>query len=381
VPVSAITAARLLTSTGELILNAAVLIQDSLITAAGPRSSISIPNGAQLTDLGDALLAPAFLDVHIHGSAGHDVMQPSASGQQAMSAFLARHGTAAFLATTVTASIDATLAALDHIATWIESAANATAPVARPIGIHLEGPFISHARCGVHPTAHLQPPDPKLFDRFWQASRGHIRLLTLAPELPRATEFITHVRQKNVRVSLGHSDATAAEARNAVASGAISATHTFNAMRAFSHRDPGILGVALAEDALYAELICDRHHVADEAVRIWARSKPANRSLLITDAIAAAGMPDGTYSLGALNVRVANGVATHDNKLAGSVLTLDAAVANAAAIAELAHAARMASINPAAMLGLTDDLAARANLVALNANAELLATFINGVRV
>ncbi len=226
----------------------------------------------------------------------------------------------------MTTTTDRTLRALEGIAAAVERESSPCA--AKPVGIHLEGPFLSHSKRGVHPADQLQTPSIALFDQFWQASRGHIRLLTIAPELPSALELIAHARSLGVRVSLGHSNALAAEARAGIAAGATSATHTFNAMRALDHREPGILGVVLDDEALYAELICDGIHTTPEAVRLWLRSKGLERAMLVTDGMAATGMPDGRYKLGDLDVDVSHGTCTSGGVLAGSVLTMDRAVAN-----------------------------------------------------
>ena len=198
------------------------------------------------------------------------------------------------------------------------------------LGFIWKGLFLSHAKRGVHPAAELQPPSVELFQRFQQAARGQIRLITIAPETPGALELIAYVTQCGTRVSLGHSDATSEETRAAIAAGAVSATHTFNAMRRLDHREPGIAGVVLDAEPLYAELICDGIHVAPEFVRLWLRAKGDERAILVSDGISATGMPDANYLLGELEVTVkdgrclltsdlANGVQT----LAGSVLTMD----------------------------------------------------------
>ena len=207
---------------------------------------------------------------------------------------------------------------------------------------------------GCTPPALLQPASVELFDRFFDAARGHIRLMTVAPELPGALDLIAHAVGRGVRVSLGHSDAIATEARAGIAAGAVSATHTFNAMRALGHREPGMLGVVLDADELYAELICDGIHATPEAVRLWLRMKGLERAMLVTDGMAATGMPDGNYMLGDLNVVVANGVCMSDGVLAGSVLTMDRAVANVQAFTgiDLPAAVRLATRNPEAMLGM-----------------------------
>jgi N-acetylglucosamine-6-phosphate deacetylase len=226
-----------------------------------------------------------------------------------------------------------------------------------------------------------------LFTRFWEAARGHIKLVTLAPELPGAVEFITHASALGVKVSLGHSNALTADAKAAVAAGAASATHTFNAMRALDHREPGILGVTLDDERLFAELICDGIHAAPELVRLWWKAKGRERAILVTDAMPAAGMPDGSYTLGGLPVTVANhrAVLTEaPETLAGSLLTMDAAIANFMRFtrASLGDAARTAAHNPAAMLQqekLTAiGVGAPANLNRLNGDGQLLATYLRG---
>ncbi|MEO7028921.1 MAG: amidohydrolase family protein [Acidobacteriaceae bacterium] len=361
-------------------------------------------------------LTAAFLDIHTHGAVGHDVMSASPAALGEMQRFLASHGVAHYLPTTVTAPIDATLRALEALANAIEAPHNDHE--AQPIGIHLEGPFLSHAKRGVHPPAELQPPSIALFDRFQTAARGHIRLVTIAPEpcanlddpssatvssSPKvvspstqnsALDLIRHATAQGVRVSLGHSNATAAETLAAISAGASSATHTFNAMRALDHREPGILGVVLDDHRLFAELICDGIHVAPTLVRLWLRAKTETRAILITDAISATGMPDGDYTLGNLGVAVANGrallkedLARDKETLAGSVLTLDRAVANLQAFthASLADATRLASHNPAAMLGLPELTliapGSPANLNRFDAEGRLIATYIRGRKI
>ena len=305
-------------------------------------------------------IAPTFFDVHVHGAAGHDVMEGSGDAFDAIGRFLGTHGVGRFLATTVTAPLDTTLRALDAIARRIESSGG-DADGAVPVGIHLEGPFLSHAKRGVHPAAEICEPSVPLFERMWQASHGTIRLMTVAPEIPGALELIRHASGLGVRVSLGHSDATAAEARAGMVAGAVSATHMFNAMRRLDHREPGLAGVVLDEDQMWAELICDGVHVAPEFVRLWMRAKGEERGILVTDGISATGMPEGEYDLGGLTVAVGAGrcllasdLARGVETLAGSVLTMDRAVENLRRFTgcTLPTAVRMATRNPARMLGL-----------------------------
>jgi N-acetylglucosamine-6-phosphate deacetylase len=329
------------------------------IDADGLIASIE-PNAADASET--ATLTAAFFDVHVHGAAGHDAMEGTPEALQSIGNFLATKGVAYFLATTVTASVDRTLHALEGIADAIEAAERGAEPfAAKPVGIHLEGPFISHAKRGVHPPPDIQPPSIPLFEKMRQAARGHIRLMTIAPEMPGALDLIEYATKCGTHISVGHSDATAAETRAAIAAGAVSATHTFNAMRRLDHREPGIAGVVLDAENLYAELICDGVHVAPEFVRLWLRAKGGERAILVTDGISATGMPDGQYMLGDFAVTVADGrcLSTGDlangiETLAGSVLTMNRAVANLQRFtgASLATAVHLASRNPARMLGL-----------------------------
>jgi len=367
----------------QLLSNPVVGIEDGRIASLSARKACEIPASPRILDYPGATLAPAFFDVHIHGAAGHDAMEATPEALNAIGRFLAARGTGSYLATTVTAPLDVTLRALSGLAKLI--ALPPTPAQARPLGIHLEGPFLSHVKRGVQPSEHLLEPDIALFDRFFEASEGHIRLMTLAPELPGAVELTAHATAGGLRVSLGHSNATAAETRAAIAAGAVSATHAFNAMRALDHREPGILGVVLTDDSLFAELICDGIHTAPEIAKLWWKAKGPRRGILVTDSMSAAGMPDGVYRLGGFAVQVANGRAMADGVLAGSVLTLDRAVANFVKFtgAPIEQALRLVTANPAAMTGFGDQAGSLAvgqpaNLVAVDAAGKLVASIIDG---
>jgi N-acetylglucosamine-6-phosphate deacetylase len=377
-----LTAARLWTGS-TLLDRPIVVIDDGLIVSIASNTGNPKPNAAKLFDFPGATLAPAFFDVHIHGAAGHDVMEATPDALNAIGSFLASRGSGGYLATTVTAPLDKTLRALSGLAHLLAQPANG--PQARPLGIHLEGPFLSPAKCGVQPVEHMLTPDISIFDRLFDAAEGHVRLMTLAPELPGAPELTAHATARGVRVSVGHSNATAAETRAAIDAGATSATHTFNAMRPLDHREPGILGTVLTTDSMYAELICDGIHTAPEMAKLWWKAKGHERGILVTDAMSAAGMPDGTYQLGGFDVEVAHGRAMARGVLAGSVLTLDRALVNFIRFtgAPLEQALRLLTANPAAMTGLADragTLAAGqpANLVAVDENGRLTASIING---
>jgi N-acetylglucosamine-6-phosphate deacetylase len=370
----------------SLIPHPIVAIEDGKIASIRSRDAGESTGSGTVLDYPGATLAPAFFDVHIHGAAGHDVMEATPDALLAVGSFLASRGTGSFLATTVTAPIDATLRALSGLAKLVAQPPDDVKNKAWPIGIHLEGPFLSHAKKGVQPAEHLLAPNIETFDRFFDAAEGHIRLMTMAPELPGAVELAAHATARGVRVSLGHSDATAAETRAVIAVGAASATHTFNAMRPLDHREPGILGTVLTTDSLFAEIICDGIHSAPELVKLWWRAKGPERAILVTDAMSAAGMPDGEYQLGGFAVQVANGRAMARGVLAGSVLTLDRALTNFLEFtgAKLEDGLRLLTANPATMTGFLDkagtlEVGQKANLVAVDRAGKLVASFVNGL--
>ena len=378
-----ITARRLASATG--------IIEYPEIAVDGDGLILSIVAGQPTRNCKTAdetTLTATFLDIHIHGSVGCDVMQATTEGFDEIGRFLASRGVGHYLPTTVTASVNETLEALDRIAAAIDAdSTRAGEGTATPIGIHLEGPFISHVKRGVHPPEDILAPDIALFDRFQEAARGHIRLMTAAPEMPGALGLIEHATQTGVRVSLGHSNALASETNAAIAAGATSATHLFNAMRPLSHREPGVIGVVLSDSEMFAELICDGIHVAPELVKIFLSCKGLDKAILVTDGMSATGMGDGTYKLGNFDVEVHDGRATARGVLAGSVLTLDQAVANFARFTgtPFAEVTRAASRNPAKMLGLQQRFAIApgcpANFNRFAADGTLLETLLNGVQV
>jgi N-acetylglucosamine-6-phosphate deacetylase len=387
----AFTAAKLLTPT-EVVERPLLLVEQGRITEISPRSSRQVPTGVSLSDLGDGWLAPGYIDLHIHGSAGYDVMDDDAAALPAIEQLLARHGVTSYFPTTVTAPLDAALQALERLANAIalreqerEKKAPGDARRAVPIGIHLEGPFISHARRGVHPPQNLLGPTLSLFDRFWQAARGRIRMMTIAPELENAPEVIAEATRRGVCVSLGHSDADFAAAERGIAAGARHATHTFNAMRPLDHRSPGILGAVLTDRRMSADIIADGVHLDPAVVRLFADAKGPEQTVLITDAISATGMPNGRYRLGSFEVDVRDGKCTMGGTLAGSVLTMDRAVRNLARFAEweLPQAVAAASLNPARTARIENRgvlaVGADADFVVLNRDGEVLRTFVAGV--
>ena len=390
----ALTAAALFTPL-ERIEEPLLLLDGGTIVEVSSRDRKEVPRNCRVVDFGDGILAPGFIDIHIHGGAGHDVMEAGADALPPVERLLAAHGVSSYFPTTVTAPLDATLSALARLADAVEAAEqNAQAPGAqggsaraRPLGIHLEGPFISHKRRGVHPPENLLDPTSAAFDRFWQAARGHIRVMTIAPELPGALEVITQAAALGVCVSLGHSNADLETARAGFTAGARHATHTFNAMRPLDHRDPGILGEVLTDSRLSADMIADGIHIDPTIVDLFLRAKGPDAAVLITDATAATGMPDGHYRLGSLDVEVKNGRCMVGDSLAGSILTMDKAVRNVMQFAQwdLQQAVQLATLNPARVVGLKQEgsfqAGAPADVVVLSPRGEIRNTIVRGAGI
>lgn len=302
---------------------------------------------ADAEDLDGAWLLPGFIDIHVHGGGGHDVAS-SPEDTAAALAFHRRHGTTRALVSLVTAPVDALTRQLRWIA---ELAGERDGPV---LGAHLEGPFLSPIRRGAQNPAFLLEPDRSVFAGLVAAAAGTLRSVTLAPELPAALDLVADVQAAGAVAAVGHSDATYAQASAAVDAGATLATHLFNGMRPLHHREPGIIGAALHHD-LACELINDGVHVHPAITELVAR-RPGNL-VFVTDAMDAAGVGDGSYELGGQHVRVRDGQARlADGSLAGSTLTLDAAVRRAVLECGIPIdvAAACASTNPARVLGIDD---------------------------
>jgi len=385
---TAFTASRLYTPVEEIQNPLLIVEEDGRISEVSSRSTTDVPGNASLVEFGDAVLAPGFVDIHMHGGAGLDLMRALPSELPRLGKFLTTHGVTGYFATTVAAPLDATCAALGRLADAIEAAAtqpNGDPVQARPLGIHLEGPFLSHKRRGVHPPEYLVTPTVAIFERLWQAARGHVRMLTIAPEIPGAMEVIAEAARRKICVSIGHSDAEMPIAQNAVKAGARHATHTFNAMRPLEHRDPGIIGEVLSDDRISADIIVDGIHVAPAVVKLFLRAKGRERAVLITDAISAAGMPDGRYQLGPIEVDVKDGKCTSNGSLAGSVLTMDRAVRNVTQFSNwsLRDAVQAATLNPARAVGLAGRhgvlaQGADADFTVLSPAGEVLKTMVRG---
>jgi N-acetylglucosamine-6-phosphate deacetylase len=375
-----VTAARVVAAAGVLAPGW-LTVRDGRIAALG--AGAPPPEAAEglehVAAAGHTVL-PGFIDGHVHGGAGHETMDADPAGLDALSAFAARHGVTAFLPTTWSADGVATAAALDAVAQVVPERLTG----ARVLGAHMEGPYLNPARSGAQDRACIRPVDREEALRFLDT--GVVRVLTLAPEAGAGLWLVAECARRGITASLGHTDAGIADIERAITAGARQLTHTFNAMRPLHHREPGAVGAALAFPELACELIADTVHVHPVAMRALHAAAGPGRLLLVTDAIRAAGRPDGAYALGGRTVQVAGGaVRLADGTLAGSVLTLDRALGNlAAATGEpLERLWPAASRTAAVSAGVGDRKGALAagmdaDLVAVDADLEVYLTVVEG---
>jgi N-acetylglucosamine-6-phosphate deacetylase len=359
-----------------------ILAREGRITAVGAGADeASGLRGVRTLDADGLLLAPGFIDLQANGAGGVDLTSDPA-GIWAVGETLTRYGVTSFLPTVVTAPrevVDAARAVM--LAGPPDGYTGATA-----LGLHIEGPFLSPERRGVHDPAHLALPDRER-TAAWSPAGG-VRLVTLAPELPGATALIRELADRGVVVSVGHSAASLEEAACGIDAGARYATHLFNGMRPLDHREPGLITALLLDERVTVGVIPDGIHVHPELLRLVWRLVGPDRFSVVTDAIAALGMPPGRYVLGGRTVEVDEGRAQLDGRLAGSVLSLDTAVRNIAAFTGCPVAEAIGTVThvPARLLGITGErgslsVGGVADLVLLTGELSVAGTIVRGMVV
>lgn len=336
------------------MLQGDLTIEDTCILAAGPLSDL--PDASDMTfDATGMLVTPGFIDVHTHGGGGCNLHTTDVDEMSRYARWVPQTGVTAFLI-----GIVGTPGALPQAQLRAATTAIASPPPdsAEPLGIHLEGPYINEARRGAHPPAWLRVPNAAEIEEVLALTAGCLRLITLAPELPGAAEIMRHLVQANVTVSIGHTDATYEQTLEALALGATHVTHCCNAMRPLHHREPGPIGAIMRAPQVYGELIADGVHVHPAMMDILVRILGPQRTIVITDALAGAGMPDnGVFEFAGQEARVICGAARlADGTITGSILTMDQALRN---ILEMTHvslqdAVAMLTINPARSIKVAD---------------------------
>lgn len=335
----------------------------------------------QIIDGGGNYLSPGFIDIHNHGNSGYDVMDSTEEALDKMGEFHLSNGVTSYLGTIITSSYDDMIKAMENIVDYKNK--NDRANI---LGIHLEGPFFDIGKKGAQPEEFIRLPDLAGIENMLEISKGKMKMVSLAPELKGALKIIQILKDNNVAVAMAHTNSTFESAKRGVDYGISIATHLYNGMRSFSHREPGVIGASLTDDRVYCELIYDRIHLHDAAVKIALKMKGYDKIILVSDAMMAAGLDDGEYVLGNQKVNVVEGAARlASGNLAGSTLNLQQAVYNMVNHLDIPihEIVKMASLNPARSLNLDAELGSieigkMADLIIFDENIKIKNTIIGG---
>ncbi len=363
----------------DIFEGADILIDDGKVAAVGP--GLADSDVARTIDAGGRIVAPGYIDVHTHGSAGHDTMDATREAVEGMATFFAAHGVTSFCPTTLTQAHEDIMASVCAVYECQEKPIEGGA---QPLGVHLEGPYIEAGKKGAQPEEHVR--NASVGDYKDLFSLGNIRLITFAPEIEQNKELIGFARSRGAAAVVGHSAATYEQMVEAVNLGINHATHTFNQMEGLHHRKPGTVGGVLLLREIYAEFIADGVHLHPAVVDMIVRLKGPEKALLITDAISGAGMPDGDYELGGQKIVVKEGaVRLADGTLAGSALTMDQAVRNVRRFTgrPLKECIQMATLTPARSIGVADrkgslERGKDADVVILDQDLNVASTMVMG---
>lgn len=362
----------------ETLSRQAIVLEEGVISSIQPVEHVD-RTGAQVIDAAGQWITPGLIDIHVHGADGYDTMDATHEALHRMARYFASRGVTGYLPTTMTGPGDAIDAALENVRTFPQPADGAA-----HLGVHLEGPYLGSTYKGAQIGDHLRNPIIEEYTRWFDT--GLARLMTVAPELDGVQSLIESGLENGVAFSLGHSGADYNCVMEAAGWGITQATHAFNGMKGLHHREPGTLGAVLAEDRIFAQIIADGVHVHPAMIKLLVRAKTPDRTIVITDAMRATGLSDGTYDLGGQEIQVIEGVArTASGSLAGSTLTMDRAVRNMVTFTGLpfSEAIAMASTVPARAIGLDQSkgkvaVGADADLTLWNSDLEVQMTIVGG---
>lgn len=377
---TAITEARIITPDETIERGTIVIGDDGLISEVG--ADVTPPPGVSVTAASGLTIAPGFIDLHVHGGGGFSLATLDGSEIESYARWVVRQGVTSFVATIFGTDLEEALG-------FVRVAAERTGPVAggaTPLGLHLEGPFVNSDRRGALPESWITDADPRSFDGMVQGAAGHLRVMTVAPELPRAADISRKALSLGIVVAIGHTDASYDVALRAFGAGASHVTHAFNAMRPFHHRDPGPVGAAIESPHVTVELVADGVHLHPATVDLLIRSLGPDRVVLTTDAVTPAGLSTGSFHVGREEARLEGGrMLLPDGTIAGSAATMDQLVRNVVewGFAGIADAVRMATIVPARVIGLSSSKGRvapgfDADLVALDSDLTVAMTWIGG---
>ncbi|MEL7605451.1 N-acetylglucosamine-6-phosphate deacetylase [Sedimentibacter saalensis] len=334
----------------EVLIGYEVLVKQGKITKIDLQENMQNIEFDEIIDGKGQYLSPGFIDIHNHGNSGYDFMDSTIEAIDSIGKYHLQNGVTSYLGTVLTQSYENIVEAVKNIANY-ENKENSS----QILGIHLEGPFFSHSKKGAQPDKFIRDPDIIFIKELIKISDNKLKMVSIAPEKDGALELIRYLKEKNVAVSMAHSNATYEEAMNGINNGVTISTHLYNGMRSFNHREPGIVGASLTDDRVCCELICDRIHLHDAAIKLALKAKGTDKAVLVSDAMRAAGLKDGEFELGGQKVMVINGEARlSDGSLAGSTLNLNKAVYNMVKFLNVPihEAVKMASLSPARAIGV-----------------------------
>lgn len=365
----------------EILRGQGLVITDGIISSIDREEKLSMEYFDNVIDGKKNYLSPGFIDIHNHGNSGYDVMDSTEQAIDNIAEFHLKNGVTSFLGTVITSSYEKIERAIKNLVNY-----NNKVDKANLLGIHLEGPFFSIDKKGAQPEKHIKTPNLEEMKRLLSISNGKMKMVSLAPELKGALSVISYLKSNNVIVAMAHSNASYEEAKKGIYEGVSMATHLYNGMRSFSHREPGIVGAALTDDRVYCELIYDTIHVHDISVEIAVNMKGIDKIVLVSDAMRAAGLKDGEYELGGQKVYVKKGAARLENgSLAGSTLNLRKAVHNMVFKMNIPihNAVRMASLNPAKAIKIDDrkgslEVGKDADMIIFDSDINILASIVGG---
>ena len=365
----------------DILRGHGIVITDGIISSIDREEKVSTKHFDNVIDGKKNFLSPGFIDIHNHGNSGYDVTDATEEAIDNIAEFHIKNGVTSFLGTVITSSYEKTESAIINLVNY-----NNKVDKSNLIGIHLEGPFFSIEKKGAQFEKNIKTPDVEYMKKIMSISNGKMKMVSLAPELKGALSVISYLKSNNVVVAMAHSNATYQEAKMGIYEGASIATHLYNAMRSFSHREPGIIGAALTDDRVYCELIYDTIHLHDTSVEIAMKLIGMDKIVLVSDAMRAAGLTDGEYELGGQKVYVKKGGARLENgSLAGSTLNLRRAVHNMIfkMNVPIHNAVRMASLNPAKAIKIDDrkgslELGKDADMIIFDSDINILTAIVGG---
>lgn len=368
----------------ELWDKSCVLVSEGKIVGIKEQKEVD-PSEYDIVNFKKSIIVPGFIDIHTHGVVGHDSMETDIKIFNTESKFYAKHGVTSFVPTTMAQSKKDTMLAIKTIreASYLKMAG------AKIIGIHLEGPYFNLEKKGAQPGKYIRDADLDELQDFMKASNNFVVIVSLAPEIEKALEAIRFLSGRGITISLGHTNATFEEANRGIDAGATHATHIFNGMRPYHHREPGVIGAVLLDNRVTCEVIADLIHLHPRTIELTYKLKGPDRMILVSDSMGATGLNDGNYQLGGEKVVVKDSVARLENgSLAGSTLTLDKALRNIVNVVGIPFkdALRMITYNPTREISLERNIGSisigkMADLVVLDESLKVKATFIEGKRV